>query len=186
MTTTRETNRFGPRWARREGCLEQHQSKSRCVPVGRSPTRPWALFLATGRLPPQPPTIPLRHSVPRDAAVVLRCLVPHTSTTHACSHRSCGVRRGKASFSFSSAQFNRGGREWSGNRSQSPEPSTYSTNLNPSPAWRRSCNATRPFLAWEMPQGINLQQQPGPGKKAGNPGVFPTRLLPSLPGLQVP
>lgn len=121
MTATRETNHFGPRWGRREGRLAQCQPRSRCVPVGRSPTRPLGFIFSRRQASSPAAHHPSATQCPRDAAVAPCCLVPHTSAMHPRSPRSCRAHsRDKAPFSFSSARFKSGGRKRLGSRSQSP------------------------------------------------------------------
>jgi len=114
VTATREANHFGPRQGGQE-CLKQHQPESRCVLVGTSPTHPRALFLAPGRLPPQPPNSALQGSIPQCCicAMLLRPAPP----LHAYRSQSWG--RDEAAFCFSSALFSREGRERCGRRLQS-------------------------------------------------------------------
>lgn len=110
------------------------------------PPAPWALFLAAGRLPPQPPTTPLRHHVPRDTAVVPRCLVPHTSTMHAPTSGAEHAAGTERPFPFHlHISIAEEGNDLGADH-RAPEPSTYSTNLNPSPTWRLSC--TQQGLFW--------------------------------------
>lgn len=189
MTATRGTNHFGPRWGRQEGCLQQRQPKSRCVLVGRSPTRPLG-FIFSHRQASSPATHhPSATQCPHDAAVVPCCLVPRTSAMHPHTHRSCRARsRDKAPFSFSSAQFKSGGRERLGSRSQSPwtvriylqqesksVPSLETILYTQRLFWRKK--PQRICLWWHLDQKETLE------KRQETPDCFP---LNSSPPFQVP
>lgn len=146
------------------------------------PPAPWALFLAAGRLPPQPPTTPLRHHVPRDTAVVPRCLVPHTSTMHAPTSGAEHAAGTERPFPFHlHISIAEEGNDLGADH-RAPEPSTYSTNLNPSPTWRLSCTQQGEKSgergAAENPSSTAAWTECF-GERTGNPRVFLTP--PSLP-----
>jgi len=122
---------------------------------GDPPPAPRAVFLAAGRLPPQPPTTPLRGSVPHDAAFVLRCLLLHTSATRVCTHHRCRASGGdEAPFSFSSAHFNSGGRERADHRA--PGTIYLRHRFKSIPSLETILYTARPFLERHLAQRIHL------------------------------
>lgn len=148
-----------------------------CV-VGRSPTRPTGFIFSCNRLPPQPPTTLCNTASPG--------VLPGPAHLHTHPPRLWSTM-GLFPFHLHISIVEEGNDLGADHRA--PEPSTYSTNINPSPAWRQAC--TKQGLFWRERDASGNPSSTTAwtncfGEKAGNPRVFPTQLLPSLPGLQVP
>lgn len=108
---------------------------------------PWALFLASGRLTPQPPTTPLRRRASPTMLRLCHDACPRTpppcrrAPTAAAEH-AAGAKHPSFHLHISVAEE---GNDLGADH-RAPEPSTYSTNINPSRAWRQFCKEKDFFL----------------------------------------